>query len=82
MRVLKGRVLVTIDTKKTESELIIEQADDVRKGVVYLSGSEEVHPNEEVMFGDEFEEIQMSGDHRAFLMSDENIKLIFGEKNV
>jgi hypothetical protein len=76
MRVLNNKVLVTV--KKKTGGLVLED-EDVRKGRVYLSGSDQVHKNEEVMFGDDFEEIQMGGEHRAFLMDQENIKIVFGE---
>ena len=81
MRVLKGMILVTAPKKQDSDSSLILEEDEVRKGSVYLTGSDQVKENEEVMFGDEFEEIQMGGEHRAFLMEESNVKLIFdGDK--
>ena len=77
MRVLKGKVLVTAPKKQESVTSLILEEEDIRSGEVYLSGSEQISKNESVMFGDEFEEIQMGGDHRAFLMDESNVKLIF-----
>jgi hypothetical protein len=74
MRVLNENVLVVVEKK--EGGLIIED-DEVRKGKVYLSGSDEVSKDEEVMFGEDFEEIALTGGFRAFLMPVKNVKLVY-----
>jgi hypothetical protein len=53
-----------------------------RRGVVTLTSSPEVAVNEEVLFGDDFEEIDLEDSRtntRYYLMHEDNIKVIFGD---
>ena len=78
MRVLKGKVLVEIADRAGK---IIVVDDEVRKGVVELSGSDQIKPGESVIFGDQYEELDISGSGKSkyYLMDESNIKIIFDD---
>lgn len=76
MKVLQGNILVLV---KTHSENDLVQNRDVRKGKVVVSGSNQIHVDNEVLFGDKFEEIQIekSQNFRYYLMKEDNVKIIY-----
>jgi len=81
MRVLKDMVLICVKNKKTDSLVSTTMN---RKGIVQLSGTEEIKIEEEVLFGEDFEEIDLNKSdplHRYYLMNKNNIKIIFEKDN-
>jgi len=80
MRVLNGRILVAVKATTTDS-LVAE--DNSRKGHVTVSGTTEIKVDEEVLFGDAYEEIELGprSSTRYYLMEKENVKIIYDGDN-
>lgn len=76
MRVLKDKVLVAITATTTDS-LVAETR--IRKGKIYITGSSQVDIGDEIIFGDNFEEIEINREiaTRYYLMDEANIKIVF-----
>lgn len=76
MRVLKDNILVQINID-TDNELF--KGDDKRRGIVKITGSDQVSVGEEVLFGEKFEEIELEkrSNSRYYLMHETNIKVIY-----
>ena len=76
MKVLQGNILVLI---KTHSENDLVQNRDIRKGKVVISGSSQIQVDNEVLFGDKYEEIQLERQNsiKYYLMSEDNVKIIY-----
>lgn len=76
MKVLSGRILVAVKATTTDS-LVAE--DNSRKGSVTVTGTSEISVNDEVLFGDTYEEIEIGprSSTRYLLMEKENVKIIY-----
>jgi hypothetical protein len=77
MRVLNGRILVAIKTTTTDS-LVAE--DNSRRGKVTVSAANEIRVNEEILFGEKFEEVselEVRGSTKYYLMEKENVRIIY-----
>lgn len=76
MRVLNDKVLVRVGDKN-KSKLIVNSSEE-RRGVVHLSGTEEIEEGEEVLFGDKCETILETNEGNALILMDkDNIKIIY-----
>ena len=82
MKVLKGKILVAVHLKSVVNSLV-KSHDDIDKGIVHLSSSEEIDEGLEVLFGDKYEEIVLdnfpSTTTKYYLMKEDNIKIIYDD---
>jgi len=78
MRVLTGKVLVAVRSMSSDS-LVGDITS--RRGIVDVSGSMQVELGASVLFGEGYEEIKLERDStkRYYLMSEENIKIIYDD---
>lgn len=76
MKVLQDRILVAIQSRADESDLV-DRA--IRKGRVAVSGSKQIKLDDEVLFGEDYEEIEVEGLPKAtyYLMHEQNVKIIY-----
>ena len=80
MRVLKGKIIVT--TQQEQGALIIK-GDEKRRGIVAVSGSEQIQQGEDVLFGEDFETVTDDDAGQAYLlMNEDNVKIIYGGNSV
>ena len=77
MRVLKERILVAI---KAMSSNVLIPTNLGREGRVEVSGSVQINPGDTVMFGENFEEIEIEK-KKFLLMNETNVKIIYDGPN-
>lgn len=77
MRTLKGKIVVQIPLSSSDS--LITSYDHIRKGFVVLTGSDQIQKDEEVLFGNNFEEVELPGNVKTtyYFMDESNVKVIF-----